>query len=706
MAAGKPQLKSLLHDRLAFLGLAGVVLSSLAWVALSWVDAVMRGSALSTELVAPAAAAEVVRLSAIVVVLLATLLIHTLYCGRLRTQHMLDAERERSREMYERSPDGILTIDANHGVLYANPEAEALSGRSVSELLGTTCHDGFFDCEEPCRDCPVSHVLATGEVAERPVAQEVGGHHRWLEQVFYPVLSPQGGVASVVECTRDTTMTRMAKTTIHRMAYYDALTDLPNRSLFLDRLSTAISRARRQDQIVSVIFVDLDEFKEINDTLGHAVGDGLLKAVSTRLKELLRDEDTVARYGGDEFTVMARIASRDEAGEIASRIIASVDEGFRVGGHQLCVSASVGIATYPQDGECDVDLIRNADAAMYWAKDSGRNVYRFFEPDMLESAAERLEREAALRHAIDNHEFELYYQPQVDCRDSKVVGVEALLRWNHPTRGVLAPAEFLDLAEQAGFMTEIGRWVLDTACRHADAWLAEGLEFGRVAVNLSAREFIQSDIVENVARTLEATGLDPRMLELEITETIAMYNVEQVLAILELLRDMGVRVAIDDFGTGYSSMSYLKRFPVQTLKLAQDFMRDVEIDPQSAAIASMLIELSHELGLDLVVEGVENENQLQFLKERGCYVIQGYFFSRPVPSARLREMLRIGLGAQAQRSMAPALDGLLDDAFRLASDVGMVIGPQPGLGLGHRSQPKTDEAWAGEHSPGMSGELA
>ena len=655
MSPSTPRLESSLHDRLAILGLAGVALSALTWIAFSWVDALMRGSALGAEIASPAAPAEVVRLSAIVVILLATLFIQTVYGRRLRAEQLLFAEQERSREMYERSPDAIMTIDAAHRVLYANSQAESIAGCSARELLDGTCHDGFFDLPEPCADCPVAGVLASGQVAERTVAQEVGGRHRWLEQVFYPVLSPDGRVNSVIESTRDTTATRMARTTMHRLAFYDSLTDLPNRSLFLDRLSTAISRARRREQSVAVVFVDLDEFKEINDTLGHSIGDGLLTEVGARLRELLRDEDTVARYGGDEFTILARVATRADAAMIAERVIASLSEGFRVSGHQLCISTSIGIATYPEDGERGVDLIRNADAAMYSAKDNGHNAYCFFTPDMVESAARRLELEAALRHAIDNDEFELYYQPQVDVREMRFVGVEALLRWNHPNRGLLAPGEFIDLAERAGFIAEIGSWVLDTVCRQAVLWLEQGLDFGRVAVNLSAREFIQGNIVENVTNTLERTGLDARMLELEITETVAMYNVEQVLAILELFRDMGVRVAIDDFGTGYSSMSYLKKFPVQTLKLAQDFMRDVDVDPQSAAIVSMLIELSLELGLDMVAEGVENDHQLRFLKDRGCYVIQGYLFSRPIPSDDIAQVLRDGVATGLQEDVLPAV---------------------------------------------------
>ena len=652
MTRTKPYSLSL-PDELALMGLAGVIVSVLVWAGLSWIDALMHPSAFTTQLLEPDAPHAVIRLSAIVGVLLTTLLVQTLYGHRRRAEQLLHGEQTRIQQMYERSPDAILTVSSDLRVLYANGQAEALAGRAATEFLGSTCHTLFFDRDEPCRNCPVESVFATGEVAERTVAEEVCGHHRWLEQVFYPVLDSDGKVQSVVESSRDTTSLRMARTTVHRMAFYDPLTDLPNRALFLDRLGSALSNARRTGETVAVIFVDLDEFKEINDTLGHGVGDGALKAVGARLRSLLRDEDTIARQGGDEFTLITRVASREDATDIAQRILDSIGEGFRVDGHRLRLSASIGIATYPEDGETETQLIGNADAAMYRAKESGHNIYRLYTPDMHESAAARLDLENALRHAIDHDEFEVYYQPQVDARDGSFVGVEALLRWNHPQRGVLAPGEFLELAEQVGLIAEIGQWVLRTACGQARTWLDEGLEFGRVAVNLSAREFIQCNIVENVAHVLETSGLDAPLLELEITETIAMYNVDQILAILELFRDMGVRVAIDDFGTGYSSMSYLKHFPIQTLKLAQDFMRDVEIDSQSAAIASMLIELSRELGLDMVAEGVENESQLRFLQERGCHVIQGYLFSRPVRSEELSELLR-GVGANWDALMPPA----------------------------------------------------
>jgi len=614
----------------------------MVWVVLSWTDSIIKGSGFIEELVSPLTQQAVVRLSAIVVVLVATLAIQTLYSRRLRAEQQLRREQARVRQMYDQSPDAILTIDRDHRVLYANSQAESLAADPATGIVGETCHHTLFERDTPCADCPVESVFLTGDVAERIVADRVNGTDRWLEQVYFPVLDDEGDVHSVVESTRDTTTVHLAQKTIQRMAYYDPLTDLPNRALFRDRLATALAQARRRDEIVAVIYVDLDEFKAINDLLGHAVGDGVLQSVARRLRELVREEDTVARQGGDEFTIIARVLNREAAGSIAKRIIESIDREFIVDGHQLRIGASVGIATYPADGVRGVDLIRNADAAMYRAKDWGHNLFRLYTPDMSESSAASLEFEAGLRQAIERDEFELFYQPQIDVRDGHFVGIEALLRWNHPDRGLLAPGEFIDLAEQAGFIGEIGRWVLANACEQASLWAAEGLEFGRIAVNLSAREFVDRDLVVNVARTLQAMGLDPSQLELEITETTAMYDVEQILAILELLRDIGVRVAIDDFGTGYSSLSYLQRFPVQTLKIAQDFMRGVGVDAHSAAIAAMLIELCHELKLDIVAEGVETDAQLEFLRDRGCYVIQGYILSRPVPSTEIAAMLRDG----------------------------------------------------------------
>jgi diguanylate cyclase (GGDEF)-like protein/PAS domain S-box-containing protein len=811
--AGRKKGGLALADRLALMALTGVSASAIMWLVFGWVDSFVSGRPLGTSLFAPATEQQVVRLSAMVVILLATLLSEALYARRKKAEQLLRNEQARVEQMYDHSPETIMSLGPDHRVLYANARAATQFGTEKEELVGTTCYTSAFDADEVCADCPLEQVFATGQLQNRTVEYSVDGQRGWLEKVFYPVRDADDNVVSVVESMRDTTTIRMAQEalrrsnddlellvaertsdlvganmaleteiaerrrtaealaesenryrqlvesspdmvlvhqggkiafvnspgarllgfdspqdavglpvailiepngsslspeelmravqtgdldspaqvklrqatgelldvelsvgrfsyeggeavqcivrdiservraqeTIRRMAYYDPLTDLPNRSLLRDRLSAALAQARRRKENVAVVFVDLDDFKAINDTLGHGFGDAVLIAVSKKIRGLLREEDTVARQGGDEFTIIARVQARADAGKLAERLLESIGEGFEVEGHQLRVSASIGIATYPEDGETEADLIRNADIAMYRAKDWGHNVYRLYSPDMSESAAGRLELQAGMRQALERSEFELYYQPQVDVRDGHFVGIEALLRWNHPERGLLSPADFMELAEQSGFMSDIGHWVLNTACEQARMWLADGLQFGRVAVNLSAREFVQRNIVENVALALETAGLQANMLELEITESIALYSVEQILAILQLLREMGVRVAIDDFGTGYSSMSYLKRFPVHTLKIAQDFMRDVHVDSQSAAIASMLIELCRELGLDVVAEGVENQSQLDFLRERGCYVIQGHLFSKPVRADELRDILRHGVEGSRQR---------------------------------------------------------
>jgi diguanylate cyclase (GGDEF)-like protein/PAS domain S-box-containing protein len=563
-----------------------------------------------------------------------------------RHQHTSEALREsedRYRQLVERSPDMVL-VHRGGRVAFVNSQGAALLGfESPDEAVGMSVNhlwepNGSGVTREGLGEIVREGTMSTPlHVKLRRADDDLVDVELSLARLTYE------GEPAVQCVVRDITERVRAQQTIERMAYYDPLTDLPNRTLFRDRLSAALDQAKRRGETVAVIFVDLDDFKAINDALGHVIGDGVLKAVGERLKALLRAEDTVARQSGDEFTIIARIADRDDVSLLAERVLASIREGFNVDGHELHVSASVGVATYPHDGDHDADLIQNADAAMYCAKEWGCNGYRLYSPDMNESVADRLELQGGLLQALERSEFELHYQPQVDMRDGSLVGVEALLRWNHPAHGELLPKSFLELAEQAGFMGEIGHWVLREACARAAGWHTRGLEFGRVAVNLSAREFVQQDIVTNVAVALEETGLPPRMLELEITETIALYNVEQILAILRLLRDTGVRVAIDDFGTGYSSMSYLKRFPVQTLKIAQAFMRDVHTDIQSAAIASMLIQLCRELDLDVVAEGVEHPSQLEFLRERGCFVIQGRIFSGPLRAEDLEAMLERGI---------------------------------------------------------------
>jgi diguanylate cyclase (GGDEF)-like protein len=623
-----------LADRVALVALGGVLISLVTWVAFAYVDAVvlLQGT-LQDEILSPMPDQTLARLATVVLILVGTLLIQVLYARRIQVEERLRFAEARIIEMYENSPESVLCIQRDHTVAYANPASRTMAGAQAlsREFLGEPCYHALWGREEPCEECLVPEVLATRQAQDRTICDPSSGKPRYFEQVVYPVLDDRGLVESLVETTRDTTERELAQQMIEHMAYYDSLTELPNRALFLDRLRTGLARARRYHEILAVVYADLDDFKAINDTLGHLVGDQVLKAVADRLSGLLREEDTIARQSGDEFTIIARLSAREDADVLAQRILRSLAAPFRVEGRELHLSACIGIAVYPYDGDADAVLLRNADAAMYRAKEYGHNLYRVFSPEMTVSSIERLGLESSLRQAVDRGELVLHYQPQVDTRTQALVGVEALVRWNHPQRGLLLPGAFLDVAEQAGLMGEIGLWVLETACAQAQAWLSVGLDCGRMAVNISAREFAQGDVAANVTAVLGRTGLDPGKLEVEITESTAMHNVEHVLGVLELLRGLGVRVAIDDFGTGHSSLSSLKRFPFTTLKIAQDFMRDVDVHAPSAAIASMLIDLCRELKLDVVAEGVETPSQLDFLTRRKCYVVQGHLFSRALP---------------------------------------------------------------------------
>ena len=560
-----------------------------------------------------------------------------------RTASALAESEQRYRLLVDGSPDMVL-VHKGGLIAFLNPPGARLLGfDSPEEALGMDVRELWESCdpEFPAED--IERALSTGEF-DHPMPALLRRRDGHVVDVELTVGGLEYGGEHAIQCVvRDVTERVHAQRTIERMAYYDALTELPNRVLFRDRLQSALARARRRNELVAVVFVDLDDFKAINDSLGHIIGDGVLKAVARRLQALMREEDTIGRQSGDEFTIIARVETHDGARLLAERILDALRRSFTVDSYELHVSASVGVAVYPFDGAEELELMRNADVAMYQAKEWGRNVFRLYTPDMAASAIDRLELETGLRCALERDEFQLHYQPQIDLRTGRAVGVEALIRWRHPTQGLLLPGAFIELAEQAGFMGEIGHWILRTACLRAAAWEVERLEFGRVCVNLSAKEFVQQDVIANVRDVLAETGLAPEKLELEITESVAMHNIEQVLDVLGQLREMGVRVAIDDFGTGYSSMSYLKRFPIHTLKIAQDFMRDVHVNAQSAAIAGMVIDLCHELDLDIVAEGVEHESQLDFLESRGCYVIQGYLFSRPLPEDDLIGILRRGV---------------------------------------------------------------
>lgn len=419
------------------------------------------------------------------------------------------------------------------------------------------------------------------------------------------------------------------------LAYYDTVTHLPNRHAFNERFEAMLEEARQRGQMLILLFLDLDDFKVVNDTLGHHVGDILLKAVAEKLTACLRLGDAVYRVGGDEFAmILTDFNEREGAVAVAEKFIRTLSQPLIVEGHTLYVSASIGLSVFPKDGVDTATLLRNADAAMYSAKEHGKNNYQHFSQEMHEKTSLRLALEGDLRHALERQEFELHYQPMIELATGRVAAVEALLRWNHPEKGMVNPAAFIPLAETTGLIVPIGEWVLREACAHAQSWNAQGHEV-QVSINLSGRQFLEESLIRTILEILRDTGLDPKMLVLEITESVLMEHAESTVARLYQLKDMGIYLSIDDFGTGYSSMAYLKRFPVGKLKIDQSFIRDIPEDSEDVAITTATIQMAHSLKLKVVAEGIETRAQADFLRERGCDIGQGYLFSRPLKHAAL-----------------------------------------------------------------------
>jgi diguanylate cyclase (GGDEF)-like protein/PAS domain S-box-containing protein len=469
---------------------------------------------------------------------------------------------------------------------------------------------------------------------------------KYGDKVHYETLSPvfeNNKVIEIIGSSIDITDTKNAQEQLKYLAYYDSLTGLPNRDLFKDRLQLVMSHSRRNNEMLSVMFIDLDRFKDINDTLGHDIGDLLLIEVASRLKETIPKDDTVSRMGGDEFTlIIGSIIDVKYIINIAENIMSVVSRPFNINGQELYITTSIGISIYPNDGEFSETLIKHADLAMYRAKEFGRNNYQFFTKTMNEKAVKRLQLEKDIRKAIERNEFLLHFQPQFELLTEKIVGCEALIRWNNPNSGQVSPGEFIPLAEETGLIIPIGEWVLREACQQLAKWNNSGYEDLRMAVNISAQQFEQQDFADVIIKVLKETGINPNFLELELTESTVIKSTARAIKVMNVLKEIGIKISIDDFGTGFSSFGYLQRFSADILKIDRSFIKNMHLNSNDAAIVSAIIDMAHILQLKVIAEGVESEDQMEYLKSINCDVVQGYFVSKPVPCGEFEKLLLKG----------------------------------------------------------------
>ena len=557
---------------------------------------------------------------------------------RKRAAEDLARSERQYRSLFENANDAVLIIDPDsRRILNANRRAGEAYGYEPSDLVGMTLDDLV--------DEPGAAAEELARIVREGSIRNVGSAHRARDGtpidmlVSASMMDYEGGRA-ILSIHHDVTETKRAEKQIERLAYEDALTGLANRVRFEDRLGLALATARRESHPLAVLFIDLDRFKVVNDSLGHKVGDVLLQQVADRLLPLIRLSDTLARVGGDEFVLLlSKIDQRESAGGVARKIQELFRKPFRIGQREFFVTPSIGISVFPEDGEDADSLVKNADVAMYVAKQRGRDNYQFYSRSGQRGGLERLELESKLHHAIENEEFRVHFQPQVSLRNGMITGMEALVRWKHPTRGILLPADFISLAEDSGLIVDLGTLVLKLACQQARAWRNKGYRDLSVAVNLSIRQLQEADFAARVREVLEETSLPPGQLRLEITETVAMQNLDISVEALGKLKRLGVGITMDDFGTGYSSLSYLKILPVDTLKIDRSFIRDVARDTNDASIVRASIVLAHELRLRVVAEGVETPEQLHFLRQHQCDEVQGFLFSPALPAEKFEALL-------------------------------------------------------------------
>jgi diguanylate cyclase (GGDEF)-like protein/PAS domain S-box-containing protein len=562
----------------------------------------------------------------------------------------LFVEKERAEVTLNSIGDGVLSTDIDGNVTYLNSVAECMTGWTRAEALGRPLVEVFNIIDGTTRersDNPMSLAVRenkTVTLTANCILIRRDGYESPIEDSAAPIHDRGGNITGAVIVFHDVSVARQMSLQLSHLAQHDSLTDLPNRMLLNDRLQQAINMAKRHGYRIAVLFMDLDRFKHINDSLGHVVGDQLLQAVASRLERCVRESDTVGRQGGDEFVVvLSELDTPENAGIGAAKLLAALTMPYHIGQHDVIVPVSIGVSIYPDDGENAEMLINNADVAMYHAKENGRNNYQFFKHEMNIRATERQFIESSLRVALERNEFSLHYQPKIDLSSGAITGVEALLRWKHPERGFIPPAQFVPIAEDTGLILPIGHWVLSEACRQSREWLDAGFAPVPMAVNISAVEFRSRDFLENVRAVLKESRIEAHCLELELTESVLMKHAESTVAMLKSLKEIGVQLTVDDFGTGYSSLSYLRQFPIDALKVDQSFVHEISSRPDDAAIVSAVISMGNSLKKRVIAEGVETREQLDFLTAEGCEEAQGFYFNRPMVANQFVKLLEAGI---------------------------------------------------------------
>jgi diguanylate cyclase (GGDEF)-like protein/PAS domain S-box-containing protein len=569
---------------------------------------------------------------------------------RKAVEDALFVEKERAVVTLNSIGDAVLCTDISGNVTYLNLVAETMTGWPREEAIGKPLAEVFRIIDSITR-MTARDPLEMAVEQNKTVGLTVNcvlirrdGFESAIEDSAAPIHDRAGRITGAVIVFHDVTAARAMSVQMTHSAQHDVVTNLPNRLLLNDRIAQSIASGRRWNRPLALIFLDLDRFKYINDSLGHAIGDKLLQSVSKRLLASVRASDTVSRQGGDEFVILlSEITYPEDAATSAKKILLSLSAPHSIGGHDLQVNASIGISVYPEDGENAETLIKNADMAMYHAKESGRNNFQFFKEEMNLKAVERQSLEESLRCALEREEFLLHYQPKINLHTGEITGVEALIRWQQADRGLVPPSQFVPIAEDCGLIVQIGRWVLREACRQAREWQDAGLPFKRISINVSAVEFRDKGFVESVRAILSETGFQARYLDLELTEGVLMEDAESTASVLQALKRMGIHLAVDDFGTGYSSLSYLQQFPIDVLKIDKSFVQRITSDPDGSSIVSAIIDMGKNLKQCVIAEGIETEQQRAFLQAHHCAEGQGYLFSRPLAAEQFEHLLQMGI---------------------------------------------------------------